>query len=152
MKVGTPYEARFDSIVIYLMDEIAVKATLTEIGKFQHAGGKRFFEPGVSRMTREVHTVDGRPVIGVAHGDEPPSVTFHGGQKHRSLRVQAQSFGSFREELILAAMKSAGGDKQIFIQRVLKNFMAAGIDPRDPSIQLCKLDFETKARELEQGL
>src|SRR5215471_2551373 len=29
MKVGTPYEARFDSIVIYLMDEIAVKATLT---------------------------------------------------------------------------------------------------------------------------
>ncbi|SMF49014.1 hypothetical protein SAMN02745866_03219 [Alteromonadaceae bacterium Bs31] len=154
-KVSAPgQESRYDTIVLYLADTNAVNKALDEIANYQHAGNHVWFLPGNTRTTKAITKHNGINLVGVGTGAEPPVALY----KHNNDLVPipgGSSFGSFRSQLIQAALKTTldkGEGKPQFMARVAGYFKAIGIDPQQPHKHLNSPEIQYRARVTLQQL
>jgi hypothetical protein len=84
---------------------------------------------GVPRTVRQIDDL-----VGVGTGAEPP-VGLKGDGTYLIMRRSSSSFGTYRQQLIELALTYTlhnGQSKDQFIQRVVRYFHMAGIDPAHP--------------------
>ena len=139
-KVGPPSrEYRYDTIVIYLNNKATVDLALAQIAIYQKRN-KSFFEHGSPRLLKVISRFKDVDLVGVAAGSEPQfTVKEEGG---RLVRVRGTtSFGTLRGTIIEFALTQTynpatglNGTKQQFIDRVVADFKALGLNPQQPSV------------------
>jgi hypothetical protein len=138
-KVSCPGSApRNDTALLYLADEAAVQSALEFLRKYQqrHPGA---FLPGLPRLTAAVPGL-----TGIGRGMEPPKYVVIRQDGAYYKKQSAMSFGLWRSALIFMALdrtywtRPGESDSQrlaAFKRRAVKYFLAAGIDPDNPSVQ-----------------
>ncbi len=149
-KTGAPgRETRFDTLVLYFSSVPALEKGLEEIAKYQSTGNNRsLFEAGTTRATKEITEHKGIKLTGIGTGAEPPVAV----QQHQGkivLLPQSSSFGSFRSTLISFALEktlAANEAKPKFVERVIRYFRAAGIDPKKPHAHGMAVELQHRAQ------
>jgi len=113
-----------DKIIIYTRNRPAMNKVLAALKHYQHNNGIDGFKHSLPAMTSQQLT-------GVSTADSPPNVCFINGEVMPSV---LGSFGLFLCNLIYQAFKDSNGSTEFF-ELIVKYFKAAGLDPKDPSIQ-----------------
>ena len=132
-------DPRTDTALIYLAGEAAALAAIESLREFQrrHAAA---FRPALPRLTAPE-----AGLIGVGRAMEPPDFALIKRGDTFYKRTSAMSFGWWRAALIFMALdrtkweRAGQGDAQRlrgFKRRAVKYFVAAGIDPDRPSVQV----------------
>jgi len=134
----TDGDPRNDTALLYLAGEVAVKYAIGVLTNYQkvHKGA---FRPALPRLTAPE-----AGLVGVGRGMEPPdfAVIRRGGKYYK--KTAAMSFGWWRAALIFMALDRTKWDRsgqgeaerlKAFKRRAEKYFVAAGIDPDNPSVQ-----------------